>query len=135
MLNPRPKHRSFLIRSKWLFPVTGRPLENAWLRVERGVVTGFGVWPPRTSKCINVIEKCDAIITPGFVNAHTHLEFSSCQRPFDTDGGLHEWIHEVVTWKRKQSSPSTHARKKITAAVASGAHESAACGVVGLCEI
>jgi len=135
MLNPRQQHRSFLIRSKWLFPVTCRPLENAWLRVERGVVTGFGVWPPRTDKCINVIDKHDAIITPGFVNAHTHLEFSSCQRPFDTNGGLHEWIREVVTWKRKQGSPSTHARKKITAAVASGAHESAACGVVALGEI
>ena len=112
MLNPGQKHRSFIIRSRWLFPVTRRPLENAWLRVERGVVTGFGVWPPRTAKSINVIDKGNAIIAPGFVNAHTHLEFSSCQKPFDTKGGLHEWIHEVVTWKRKQSSPSTHAREK-----------------------
>ena len=98
-------------------------------------MTGFGVWPPRTNKCINVIDKGDSIITPGFVNAHTHLEFSSCQRPFDTKGGLHEWIHEVVSWKRKQGSPSTPAHEKVIAAIASGAHESAACGVVALGEI
>ncbi len=135
MLNPGQKHRSFIIRSKWLFPVTLRPLENAWLRVERGVVTGFGVWPPRTVKSINVIDNGNAIITPGFVNAHTHLEFSSCQKPFDTKGGLHEWIHEVVSWKRKQSRPPTAAHEKIASAVASGVHESAACGVVALGEI
>ncbi len=135
MLNPGQKHRSFIIRSKWLFPVTRRPLENAWLRVERGVVTGFGVWPPRTVKSINVIDNGNAIITPGFVNAHTHLEFSSCQKPFDTKGGLHEWIHEVVSWKRKQSRPPTAAHEKIASAVASGVHESAACGVVALGEI
>lgn len=135
MLNPGQKHRSFIIRSRWLFPVTRRPLENAWLRVERGVVTGFGVWPPRTAKSIHVIDKGNAIIAPGFVNAHTHLEFSSCQKPFDTKGGLHEWIHEVVSWKRKQSRPSTAAHEKIAAAIASGTHESAACGVVALGEI
>ncbi len=135
MLNPGQKHRSFIIRSKWLFPVTRRPLENAWLRVERGVVTGFGVWPPRTVKSINVIDNGNAIITPGFVNAHTHLEFSSCQKPFDTKGGLHEWIHEVVSWKRKQSRPPTAAHEKIATAVTSGVHESAACGVVALGEI
>ncbi len=135
MLNPGQKHRSFIIRSKWLFPVTHRPLENAWLRVERGVVTGFGVWPPRTVKSIHVIDNGNAIIAPGFVNAHTHLEFSSCQKPFDTKGGLHEWIHEVVSWKRKQSRPPTAAHEKIATAVTSGVHESAACGVVALGEI
>ena len=123
------------MRSKWLFPVTCRPLQNAWLRVERGVITGFGVWPPRTDKSINVIDQGNAIIAPGFVNAHTHLEFSSCQKPFDTKGGLHEWIHEVVSWKRTQSRPSTAAHEKITAAIASGTHESATCGVVALGEI
>ena len=135
MLNPGQKHRSFIIRSKWLFPVTRRPIENAWLRVERGVVTGFGVWPPRTVKSIHVIDNGNAIIAPGFVNAHTHLEFSSCQKPFDTKGGLHEWIHEVVSWKRKQSRTSTAAHEKIATAIASGTHESAACGVVALGDI
>ena len=135
MLNPGQQHRSFIVRSKWLLPITCRPLENAWLRVERGLVTGFGVWPPRTVNNIEVIDQGNAIITPGFVNAHTHLEFSSCQKPFATKGGLHEWIHEVVSWKRKQHSPSTDAHEKITAAVVSGSRESAACGVVALGEI
>ena len=75
MLNPGQKHRSFIIRSKWLFPVTHRPLENAWLRVERGVVTGFGVWPPRTVKSIHVIDNGNAIIAPGFVNTEMAQSF------------------------------------------------------------
>ncbi|HBU37173.1 MAG TPA: hypothetical protein DEB70_05140 [Planctomycetaceae bacterium] len=135
MLNPGQQHRSFIVRSKWLLPVTCRPLENAWLRVERGLVTGVGVWPPRSKNNIEVIDQGNTIITPGFVNAHTHLEFSSCQKPFDTKGGLHKWIHEVVSWKREQSRPSTAAHEKIATAIASGTHESAACGVVALGEI
>ncbi len=135
MLNPGQQHRSFIVRSKWLLPVACRPLENAWLRVERGLVTGFGVWPPRTENNLHVIDQGNAIITPGFVNAHTHLEFSSCQKPFDTKGGLHEWIHEVVSWKREHHLPSTEAHKKISTAVVSGYRESAACGVVALGEI
>ena len=135
MLNPGLQHRSFIVRSKWLLPVTCRPLENAWLRVERGLVTGFGVWPPRNYKNIEVIDQGNAIITPGFVNAHTHLEFSLREKPFDTKGGLHEWIHEVVSWKREHNSPSTDAHEKITAAINSGSRESAACGVVALGEI
>lgn len=135
MLNPGLQHRSFIVRSKWLLPVTCRPLENAWLRVERGLVTGFGVWPPRNYKNIEVIDQGNAIITPGFVNAHTHLEFSLREKPFDTKGGLHEWIHEVVSWKREHNSPSTEAHEKITAAINSGSRESAACGVVALGEI
>ena len=135
MLNPGQQHRSFIVRSKWLLPVTCRPLENAWLRVERGLVTGFGVWPPRIDKNIEVINQGNAIITPGFVNAHTHLEFSLRDKPFATKGGLHEWIHEVVSWKREQHSPSTDAKEKIAAAVMSGSRESAACGVVALGEI
>ena len=135
MLNPGQQHRSFIVRSKWLLPVTCRPLENAWLRVERGLVTGFGVWPPRIDKNIEVINQGNAIITPGFVNAHTHLEFSLREKPFATKDGLHEWIHEVVSWKREQHSPSTDAKEKIAAAVMSGSRESAACGVVALGEI
>ena len=135
MLNPGQQHRSFIVRSKWLLPVTCRPLENAWLRVERGLVTGFGVWPPGNYKNIEVIDQGNAIITPGFVNAHTHLEFSLREKPFDTKGGLHEWIHEVVSWKREHNSPSTDAHEKITAAINSGSCESAACGVVALGEI
>ena len=135
MLNTGQKHRSFLVRSKWLFPVSCRPLENAWIRVERGAVTGFGVWPPRKDTGIEVIDQGNTIITPGFINAHSHLEFSSCQKPFDTTGGLHEWIREVVSWKRSQYTPSTTAHKKITDAIVSGINESAACGVVALGEI
>ena len=135
MLNTGQKHRSFLVRSKWLFPVSCRPLENAWIRVERGVVTGFGVWPPRKDTGIEVIDQGNTIITPGFINAHSHLEFSSCQKPFDTTGGLHEWIREVVSWKRGQYTPSTTTHKKITRAIVSGINESTASGVVALGEI
>ena len=111
MLHSGQQHRSFIVRSQWLLPVSCRPLENAWLRVERGLVTGFGTWPPRSQNTLKVIDLGNTVITAGFVNAHTHLEFSSCQKPFSTAGGLHKWIRNVVSWKREQSTSCTDPTK------------------------
>jgi len=134
MLNSGRQHRSFIVRTKWLLPVSSRPLENAWLRVERGLVTGFGTWPPRSPNGLQIIDQDNTIITTGFINAHTHLEFSSCQKPFGTAGGLHNWIRSVVAWKRKRGTSFVDSAQN-NAAIASGIHESAACGVVALGEI
>ena len=134
MLNSGRQHRSYIVRTKWLLPVSFRPLENAWLRVERGLVTGFGTWPPRSLNGLKVIDQGNSIITTGFVNAHTHLEFSSCQKPFNTAGGLHSWLREVVSWKREHSTSLVDPTQN-NAAIISGIRESAASGVVALGEI
>lgn len=134
MLHSGQQHRSFIVRSQWLLPVSCRPLENAWLRVERGLVTGFGTWPPRSQSTLKVIDLGNTVITAGFVNAHTHLEFSSCEKPFSTAGGLHNWIRNVVSWKREQGTSCTDPNQN-NAAIVAGIHESGACGVVALGEI
>ena len=63
MLNSGRQHRSFIVRTKWLLPVSSRPLENAWLRVERGLVTGFGTWPPRSPNGLQIIDLSTQDIT------------------------------------------------------------------------
>ena len=118
----------FLLRAQWLLPVVGRPIENAWLRVKRGRIHGFGKWPPQ-NHCDQTIDLGNTVITAGFVNAHTHLEFSNCQTPLETSGGLPEWIERVIDWRRHES-PETR-----EVGVIRGLTESAEAGVVALGEI
>jgi cytosine/adenosine deaminase-related metal-dependent hydrolase len=77
----------------------------------------------------------DAIILPGLVNAHTHLEFSDLDRPLPADGGLPAWIERVVAMRRSRADSGTDEATRLTAAVASGLEQSAAAGVTAIGEI
>ena len=103
----------------------GGTLENGWLRIERGRIAALGAGPPPGP----ATDLGDAVILPGLVNAHTHLEFSSLAAPLDGAGGLPEWIGRVVALRRGR--PATAA----TGAIRAGLAESAAAGVTLLGEI
>lgn len=116
------------LKTRWLLPVVGPPVEHAWLHVKRGRLHAFGQWPPRQHGQ-QFVDLEDAVVTAGFVNAHTHLEFSDCQSPFDTTGGLPDWIERVIDWRRRQPAGTREL------AVHRGLAESAEAGVVAVGEI
>lgn len=124
--------RSLTLRARWLLPETGPGIKDAWLRLECGRVAGLGTGRPPATDCSRQIDLGEAVITPGFVNAHTHLEFSSLQRPFPTAGGLAAWIERVVDWRRQQPAARSSER---ASAISLGLSESAADGVVAVGEI
>jgi len=72
------------LRSRYLLPMHGPPLDGGWVRIERGRIVAVGRRPPSGT----VIDLGDALMLPGLVNAHTHLEFSGCETPLDPSGGL-----------------------------------------------
>jgi cytosine/adenosine deaminase-related metal-dependent hydrolase len=53
----------------WLLPVDGPPIENGRIRFEDGVIVEVGTGRAET-------HYADAAIIPGFVNAHSHLEYA-----------------------------------------------------------
>jgi len=120
------------LRARWLLPETGPALEYAWLRCDCGRVTGIGSGRPPAREGFQLIDLGEVVITPGFINAHTHLEFSSLDRPFTTAGGLAAWIEQVVDWRRQQPVASASER---ASAITRGLIESAADGVVAVGDI
>lgn len=75
------------------------------------------------------IEHGDAIITPGFVNAHAHLEFSGLTAPLGERGmAFPDWIMNVLEYRR---APEFDAR----AATFAGLRESLRCGTTTLGDI
>ena len=71
----------------WVLPVEGEPIRDGAVAVEGGVITAVG--PGRGDEHFD-----GAVIVPGFVNAHSHLEYAVYAgfgdgRPFDEWLALH----------------------------------------------
>ena len=119
------------LRSRYLLPMQGPPLDGGWVQIERGRIVAVGRRPPSGS----VVDLGDALIVPGLVNAHTHLEFSDCETPLDPSGGLPSWIERVV-YLRRNRPPLPHAdAARPLHAIGRGLAESAAAGVTTIGEI
>jgi cytosine/adenosine deaminase-related metal-dependent hydrolase len=89
------------ISADWVLPVDGPPLGPARVRYEDGVIVEVG--PGRAERHF-----ADAAILPGFVNAHSHLEYSRYAgfgdgRPFGP------WIATHVERKSRLDLEGMHA--------------------------
>ncbi len=111
--------------------MNGPPLDGGWLRIERGRIKAVG----RRSPPGAAIDLGDAIIFAGLVNAHTHLEFSTCKAPLDPSGGLPSWIERVVQLRLSQGRSSNLATDMAEEAIRRGQAESAAGGITTIGEI
>ena len=119
------------LRARHVLPIAVDAIENGWVRIERGRIAGVGRGRPSGP----VRDLGDAIILPGLVNAHTHLEFSDLDRPLPAGGGLPAWIERVVAMRRSLAAAGLADAARLRAAVASGLEQSAAAGVTAIGEI
>ena len=77
-----------VISADWVLPVEGRPIEGGAVSIEAGRIAAVG-----TAEELGVGTRyADAVITPGFVNAHTHLEYAVYGGFGDGLGDFAEWI-------------------------------------------
>ena len=127
----RSRTTPITLRAWHVLPIAAEPIENGWVRIERGRISGVGRGQPSGP----VHDLGDAIILPGLVNAHTHLEFSDLDRPLPAGGGLPAWIERVVAMRRSRAAFAADEAARLAAAVASGLEQSAAAGVTAIGEI
>ena len=73
----------------------------------------------------------DAVLLPGLINPHTHLEFSDLTDPLPVGSSFPDWIANVLA-QRQASANQSPSR---AAAIAAGLSESQAAGVVVLGDI
>ncbi|MEM0925784.1 MAG: metal-dependent hydrolase, partial [Planctomycetota bacterium] len=71
--------------ARHLMPMTRPPIENGFVRVVDGAVVEIGPWSREVSTAVfaedEVIDLGNVVVLPGWVNAHTHLEFSDIPQP------------------------------------------------------
>jgi cytosine/adenosine deaminase-related metal-dependent hydrolase len=109
----------------------GPPLDGGWVCLRDGRITALGRRRPSGP----TVDLGDAVIIPGLVNAHTHLEFSDTRSPLDAAGGLPAWIERVVGLRRARGDDTRVEEGRVRAAIGAGLAESARAGVTAIGEI
>jgi cytosine/adenosine deaminase-related metal-dependent hydrolase len=62
-----------ILRAAWVIPVTAPPIRDGWVELRAERIAGLGQWPKRPN-APEVHDLGDAVLLPGLVNPHTHLE-------------------------------------------------------------
>ena len=121
-----PSIRNRSVRARWVVPVDGASIEGGVVEISDGRIAAVR----RGGAGEKVDEDLgDAVLLPGFVNAHTHLEFSLLREPLGGAGmPLVEWIRLVIA--HRGNNPEGKAE-----AVAAGLAESLAAGVTTVADI
>lgn len=116
----------FALRARWVLPVEGAPIRDGFVSIVEGRIAAVGSGRPDGGR---VEDLGDAVLLPGLVNAHTHLEFSDLAAPLGTPGmSLPEWIRLVIGQRKRGD-------RDAAAAVAAGLAESGAGGATAIGDI
>lgn len=120
-----------ILKAKWILPITAPPIEDGVVVIEGQRIAALG---PRCQFTSAEIEDLgDAIIMPGLINAHTHLELSGLHGRIEKPGDLADWLLKVVQHERSLSAAEL--QEFVKASVRKGVAESLSAGVTTLGDI
>ncbi|MFM9965356.1 MAG: amidohydrolase family protein [Planctomycetaceae bacterium] len=85
-------------KAAWIIPVDRPPIENGVVEIHDGLITAVRSALPHESCC----DLGDVALLPGLVNAHTHLEFSLVEQPFQPARPFTDWIRSLVAYRNRR---------------------------------
>lgn len=84
-------------RAPWVLPVSAPLIDNGAVAVAAGRITHVGRFADLRTLGGRVVDHEEAVLTPGLVNCHAHLELSCYAVPSDEDVGPHAGITDWIT--------------------------------------
>ncbi|MEP6893622.1 MAG: amidohydrolase family protein [Gaiellaceae bacterium] len=100
-----------VLSADWVLPIAGSPIENGAVSFEDGRIVAVG-----TAAQLGAGERFeDAVILPGFVNAHSHLEYAA-YAGFGDGLSFPPWIGLHVARKRRLDQADMEAMARLGAA-------------------
>lgn len=119
-----------ILEAEWVLPVTTAPIGNGAVRVVDGEIVDVGLagdlrarYPQEEFTNFH-----HAVLLPGFVNVHSHLEYSVFRGMFD-DSSFDQWLLRFIVAKRKMG------RAEYRDSAMLGAMECVGSGITSLGEI
>ncbi len=95
------KNNSIALTARWVLPVDGQPIEHGVVVVKGRHIDSVLTREQFKATGLNLTKDYgQAIITPGLINLHTHLDYSDLAL-FDTQSGFFQWISNLMAnaWK------------------------------------
>ena len=91
-----------LLTARYVAPVDRPMIEDGAVAVQSGRIVEVGLRSEMSAE--SVIDYGDAVICPGFVNAHTHLELSFLAGRVPPGPNLADWLGRLVSTLRTEGS-------------------------------
>ena len=88
-----------IYKSKWILPANGGVIENSAFVVENGIITDillFDELKKADYKEFELIDFGNSVITPGFINLHTHLQFTALGK-FPQENGKSDFVRWITS--------------------------------------
>lgn len=118
-----------MLKARFVAPVGSPVIENGAVIFHAGRINA--VKPARGLSDESVIDFGEAIIAPGFVNAHTHLELSHLAGRVPPTQDFTDWLFRLVS----AATEGDQSEERVRATVADGIAQSLAAGVTTVGDI
>lgn len=85
-----------ILRSDWVVPVSCPPIRDGYIRLDGPHISAVGAYASLPAgETGDVLDLGDAILTPGLVNPHTHLELT-CYAGALPPAPFWDWIRQLI---------------------------------------
>jgi cytosine/adenosine deaminase-related metal-dependent hydrolase len=134
MRQPAPSTPGLLVQSRWIVAADGVPLREGGLWIARGRIARVLRSPAELRACARrtgarLVDLGDALVAPGFVDAHAHLELSALRGRVPAGNSFADWIGELLRAR------SRLARAELVGAAREGADELLAGGTTLVADV
>jgi len=128
------RQHGLLVQSRWILAADGVPLRGAGLWIARGRIARVLRSPTELRACrrrtgATLVDLGDALVAPGFVNAHAHLELSALHGRVPAGAAFADWIATLLR-ERGRSGP-----EQLASAARAGADQLLAGGTTLVADI
>jgi len=95
-----------LIKARWIFPVATPPIAHGAMEVCEGRIAAIYHRAPDAAEDLG-----DVAVVPGFINAHTHLEFSDLAEPLTPSQPFPAWLRNLMAYRRERGDAGSAIRR------------------------
>src|SRR4051812_19551002 len=100
-----------LLRSRVVLPISQPPIENGAVRISGNRITEVGPWKNISAKSDDhIIDLGEAILLPGLINAHCHLDYTDMAGLMPPQKSFTDWIKLMLaaksTWNYSEFADS-----------------------------
>lgn len=121
--------RAKIYRATWVLPIVSDPISDGAVAIAGDTIKAVGTFSDLTAAMpgVEVIDFHDAMLLPGFVNCHSHLEYAAFRGLVD-NMNFGRWILSILDYQAKLDKHDYAASSRL------GAAECVASGITTLAE-